>query len=309
MNPKHFDTKAIRTQLPRTPENEHSTPLFLTSSFVFDNAEDMRAAFAEENDHNIYSRFSNPTVDEFVQKMVLLEEAEGGYATASGMSAVFGTFMTFLKSGDHILSSGSVFGSTHTILTKYIHRWKIEFSYFDISQPGTIESLIRPNTRMLYVETPSNPGLDMVDLELLNTLAKKHDLILVVDNCFCNPGPAITYALWSGYRYSFYHQMDRRSGPHGRWCDRWQKRSDPGDLSFPKEYRTVYVAFQCMDTDKEPRDVIVAHGKALCQRPAYRASIRIEPSSGMGQIPISRISSSICYCPETNECRRRYRLL
>jgi O-succinylhomoserine sulfhydrylase len=173
MNPKHFDTKAIRTQLPRTPENEHSTPLFLTSSFVFDNAEDMRAAFAEENDHNIYSRFSNPTVDEFVQKMVLLEEAEAGYATASGMSAVFGTFMTFLKSGDHILSSGSVFGSTHTILTKYIHRWKIEFSYFDISQPGTIESLIRPNTRMLYVETPSNPGLDMVDLELLNTLAKK----------------------------------------------------------------------------------------------------------------------------------------
>ncbi len=187
MNSKHFDTNAIRTQLERTSENEHSTPLFLTSSFVFDNAEDMRAAFAEENDHNIYSRFSNPTVDEFVQKMVLLEEAEAGYATASGMAAVFGTFMTFLQSGDHILSSGSVFGSTHTILTKYMHRWKIGYTYFDISKPDRIESLILPNTKMLYVETPSNPGLDMVDLELLNQLAKKHKLILVVDNCFATP--------------------------------------------------------------------------------------------------------------------------
>ena len=187
MSSQHFDTNAIRTQTPRTGENEHSTPLFLTSSFVFDNAEDMRAAFAEENDHNIYSRFSNPTVDEFVQKMVVLEEAEAGYATASGMAAVFGTFMSFLQSGDHILSSGSVFGSTHTILTKYMHRWKIDYSYFDISQPGSIESLIRPNTKMIYVETPSNPGLDMVDLGMLSQLAKKHTLILVVDNCFATP--------------------------------------------------------------------------------------------------------------------------
>lgn len=184
---QHFDTQAIRTQTQRTWENEHSTPLFMTSSFVFDNAEDMRAAFAEENDHNIYSRFSNPTVDEFVQKMVLLEEAEAGYATASGMSAVFGTFMSFLQSGDHILSSGSVFGSTHTILTKYMGRWKIEYDYFDVNKPELIESLIRPNTKMLYIETPSNPGLDIVDMDMLSALAKKHHLIFVVDNCFATP--------------------------------------------------------------------------------------------------------------------------
>lgn len=184
---QHFDTQAIRTQTQRTWENEHSTPLFMTSSFVFDNAEDMRAAFAEENDHNIYSRFSNPTVDEFVQKMVLLEEAEAGYATASGMSAVFGTFMSFLQSGDHILSSGSVFGSTHTILTKYMGRWKIEYDYFDVNKPELIESFIRPNTKMLYIETPSNPGLDIVDMDMLSSLAKKHNLIFVVDNCFATP--------------------------------------------------------------------------------------------------------------------------
>lgn len=184
---QHFDTQAIRTQTQRTWENEHSTPLFMTSSFVFDNAEDMRAAFAEENDHNIYSRFSNPTVDEFVQKMVLLEDAEAGYATASGMSAVFGTFMSFLQSGDHILSSGSVFGSTHTILTKYMGRWKIAYDYFDVTKPELIESLIRPNTKMLYIETPSNPGLDLVDMDMLSALAKKHNLIFVVDNCFATP--------------------------------------------------------------------------------------------------------------------------
>jgi O-succinylhomoserine sulfhydrylase len=184
---QHFDTQAIRTQTQRTWENEHSTPIFMTSSFVFDNAEDMRAAFAEENDHNIYSRFSNPTVDEFVQKMVLLEEAEAGYATASGMSAVFGTFMSFLQSGDHVLSSGSVFGSTHTILTKYMGRWKIDFDYFDVNKPELIESLIRPNTKMLYIETPSNPGLDIVDMDMLSALAKKHKLIFVVDNCFATP--------------------------------------------------------------------------------------------------------------------------
>lgn len=183
----HFETNAIRTQMPRTDENEHSTPLFLTSSFVFDNAEDMRAAFAEENDHNIYSRFSNPTVDELVQKMVVLERAEAGYATASGMAAIFGTFMTFLNSDDHILSSGSVFGSTHTILTKFLPRWNISSDYFDITKPETIETLIRPNTKMLYVETPSNPGLDIIDLGMLGKLAKKHKLILVVDNCFATP--------------------------------------------------------------------------------------------------------------------------
>ncbi|MBI1341324.1 MAG: aminotransferase class I/II-fold pyridoxal phosphate-dependent enzyme [Terrimonas sp.] len=187
MKKRHPETEAIRNQTPRTGENEHSTPVFLTSSFVFDNAEDMRAAFAEENDHNIYSRFSNPTVDEFAHKVARMEGAEAGLATASGMAAVFGTFMAFLESGDHIVSSGSVFGSTHTILTRYMKRWKIDYSYFDINQPETIEGLIKPHTKMLYVETPSNPGLDIVDLEMLGQLARKHKLIFVVDNCFATP--------------------------------------------------------------------------------------------------------------------------
>jgi len=187
MKKRHPETEAIRTQTARTWENEHSTPLFLTSSFVFDNAEDMRAAFAEENDHNIYSRFSNPTVDEFALKVAQLENAEAGLATATGMAAVFGIFMSFLKSGDHIVSSGSVFGSTHTILTKYMNRWMIDYSYFDINKPDTIEGMIRPNTKMLYLETPSNPGLDIADIAYIAEITRKHNILFVVDNCFATP--------------------------------------------------------------------------------------------------------------------------
>ncbi len=183
----HPITQAVRIQTTRTNEMEHSTPLFLTSSFCFDDAEEMRAAFAEENENNIYSRFSNPTVQEFIDKMCALEGAEAGFATASGMSAIFGTFMTFLTSGDHLLSCKSIFGSTHTIITKYLQRWKIDYSYADIKHPETWESLIRPNTKMIYVETPTNPGLDIVDMEWLGKLAQKHKLILIVDNCFATP--------------------------------------------------------------------------------------------------------------------------
>jgi O-succinylhomoserine sulfhydrylase len=181
-------TGAIRTQTKRTAQKEHSTPLFLTSSFVYDCAEDMAAAFSDDSlDVNIYSRFSNPTVDEFIEKIALLEGAEDGIATGTGMAAVFSTFMTFLSKGDHIVSASAVFGSTHTILTKYLPKWGVDFSYFNMSQPDTIESLIRPNTKMLYVETPSNPGLDIVDIEMLANLCKKHQILLVVDNCFATP--------------------------------------------------------------------------------------------------------------------------
>ncbi len=184
---QHPNTKAIRIQTPRTDQMEHSTPLFLTSSFCFDNAEEMRAAFAEENDANIYSRFSNPNVQEFIDKICALEGAEDGFATASGMSAIFGCFMAFLNSGDHLLSCGSVFGSTHTIITKYLHRWDIQYDYADIHNPDSWEALIKPNTRLIYIETPTNPGLDIVDMEWLGKLAKKHDIILIVDNCFATP--------------------------------------------------------------------------------------------------------------------------
>jgi len=180
-------TQAIRIQTPRTPEMEHSTPLFLTSSFCFEDAESMRAAFSEESDDNIYSRFSNPTVQEFTAKMCALEGAEDGFATATGMSAIFATFMTFLGSGDHLLSCSSVFGSTHTIITKYFPKWKIGYSYADVAKPETWEALITPQTKMIYLETPTNPGLDIVDLEWVGQLARKHGIILVVDNCFATP--------------------------------------------------------------------------------------------------------------------------
>jgi O-succinylhomoserine sulfhydrylase len=182
------ETLAIRAQTERTGEKEHSTPLFLTSSFVYDSAEDMAAAFADDSlDVNIYSRFSNPTVDEFIKKVCLLEGAEDGIATATGMAAVSATFMTFLAKGDHIISASAVFGSTHSILTKYLPKWGIEYSYFDMNRPEDIASLIRPNTKMLYVETPSNPGLDIIDLSYVADLCKRHNILFVVDNCFATP--------------------------------------------------------------------------------------------------------------------------
>lgn len=184
---KQFETDAIRTQLERTDFLEHSSPLYLTSSFVFEDAEDMRASFTEEKDRNIYSRFTNPNTTEFVDKICNMEGAESGYAFATGMAAVFSTFAALLKSGDHIVSARSVFGSTHTLFTTYLPKWQISTSYFDINKPETIESFITPNTKILYAESPTNPAIDVIDLELLGSIAKKHNLILVIDNCFATP--------------------------------------------------------------------------------------------------------------------------
>lgn len=180
-------TLAIRTQTPRSNELEHSTPLYLTSSFVFDNAEDMAGAFADENDNNIYSRYSNPNVQEFVDKICLLEGAEAGFATSSGMAAIFASFFSFLQSGDHLISCNAVFGGTHTILKKYFPRFKIDVTFVDAQKPDEWEKAIQSNTKMLYVETPTNPGLDIVDLEKIGKLCKKHNILFNVDNCFATP--------------------------------------------------------------------------------------------------------------------------
>lgn len=184
---QHPITKAIRIQTERTNEMEHSTPIFLTSSFCYDDAEEMRATFADETDFNIYSRFSNPNVKEFTDKVCALEGAEAGYATASGMSAIFASFMALMKQGDHLLVCNAIFGSTHTVITKYLPKFGIEYTYFEAGKPDTWESLVRPNTRMIFVETPTNPGLDLVDMEKASALAKKHNLIFNVDNCFATP--------------------------------------------------------------------------------------------------------------------------
>lgn len=183
----HPITKAIRLQSDKTSQMEHSTPLFITSSFTFDNAEDMRAAFADETDDNIYSRFSNPNVDEFVNKMVVLEGGEAGYATATGMAAIFASFMGLLKQGDHLVSCSSVFGSTHNIITKWLPKYGIEATYVSADKPEEWEAAIKPNTRMLFLETPTNPGLEIIDLAFAGDLARKHNIILNVDNCFATP--------------------------------------------------------------------------------------------------------------------------
>lgn len=180
-------TRAIRTQVERTAEMEHSTPLFLTSSFCFDGAETMRAAFADESDDNIYSRFSNPNVKEFTDKICILEGAEAGYATATGMSAVFASFMAHLQSGDHLLCCNSLFGSTHTLITKYLPKYGITHSYVAADKPEDWESAVRPNTKMIFLETPTNPGLDIIDLAHVGAIAKKYNLIFNVDNCFATP--------------------------------------------------------------------------------------------------------------------------
>lgn len=184
---QHRITKAIRIRTDRTEEREHSSPLFLTSSFCFDDSEQMRAAFADETDANIYSRFSNPSVQEFIDRMVALEGAEDGFATASGMSAIVASFLSFLKKGDHLLSCNAIFGSTHTIITKYLPKFGIEYTYVPADKPQEWEAAIRPNTKMIYLETPTNPGLDIIDLEAAGQLARKHKLILNVDNCFATP--------------------------------------------------------------------------------------------------------------------------
>ncbi len=183
----NFETKAIRLQTDRSQFQEHSTPLYLTSSFVFEDAEDMRSSFAEEKERNLYSRFSNPNTAEFVNKIVSLEGAEAGYAFATGMSAIFSTFAALLSSEDHIISCRSVFGSTHSLFTNYLPKWNISTSYFNADETNLIESLITDHTKILYVETPTNPGVDVLDLEIIGSIAKKHNLLFIVDNCFATP--------------------------------------------------------------------------------------------------------------------------
>ncbi len=181
-------SKLIRSQAKRSFNREHSVPLYLTSSFIFDDAEQGRAIFADEEEGNIYSRYSNPNTTEFITKVCELEGAEDGLAFSSGMAAVFASFAGLLRSGDHIIACRSVFGSTHQLLTQLFPRWGITSTYVDASKPDEWEAAIRPETKMIFLETPSNPGLELVDLEWLGGFKKKYPhIILNVDNCFATP--------------------------------------------------------------------------------------------------------------------------
>ena len=183
----HPDTQAIRLQTERTTHKEHSVPLFMTSSFTFDTAEAMAAAFTGEDNSLIYSRYGNPNTDELIEKICQLEGAEAGFAVSTGMAAVFTSIAPFVGRGDHIVASRAVFGSTHQILSNILPKWGITFTYVDPEDISKWEAAIRPNTKMIILETPSNPGLTIIDIERVNHLAKKYNLILNVDNCFATP--------------------------------------------------------------------------------------------------------------------------
>jgi len=187
MSEENFETIAIRLQAERSQYKEHSVPLYLTSSYKFDDAEDMRALFAAEKEGNVYSRYANPNTSELIEKMAALEGAETGWVTATGMAAIFTTLATFLQNGDHVLSSRSVFGSTHQLLTGIFPKWGISYSYADLDKPQQWIDGIKAHTKMIFVETPSNPGIDIIDLKWLADLAKQRNLLLVVDNCFATP--------------------------------------------------------------------------------------------------------------------------
>ncbi len=185
--PYGFDTLAVRAGQTRTAEGEHSEPIFPTSSYVFQSAAEAAARFSGAEPGNIYSRFTNPTVRTFEQRLAALEGAESCVATASGMSAILVTCMGLLKSGDHIVSSRSVFGTTVVLFDTFMARFGITTTFVAQDDPQAWQQAVRPNTRMLFLETPSNPLTELADIRALADIAHHHDALLVVDNCFCTP--------------------------------------------------------------------------------------------------------------------------
>jgi len=185
---KKNQSKIIREQAPRSATREHSVPLYLTSSFIFDSAEQGRAIFAEEEEGMVYSRYANPNTTEFIDRVCTLEKAEAGLAFSSGMAAVFASFAAFIESGDHIVSSRAIFGSTHQLLTQLFPRWGVTHSYVDTANIEDWENAIQPNTKIIFLESPSNPGLELYDLEKLGQLKAKYpNIIFSIDNCFATP--------------------------------------------------------------------------------------------------------------------------
>ncbi|MDK4591059.1 aminotransferase class I/II-fold pyridoxal phosphate-dependent enzyme, partial [Kingella kingae] len=183
----HPQTLAIRASKEQTPFNEHQQALFLTSSFMADSAADAAALFAKTKDGYTYSRTANPTITAFQQRIAALEGAEAGIATATGMAAIQAAMLTFLSAGDHMISSRSLFGTTAGFITGHLMRFGIEVTFVSQTDVSEWEKAIRPNTKMLFLETPSNPLNEVADLEKLANLAHQHGALLAVDNCFCSP--------------------------------------------------------------------------------------------------------------------------
>ena len=192
---KGFATRAVRAGQHRTNEGEHSEAIFPTSSYVFDSAEQAAARFGGDEPGNIYSRFTNPTVRNFEQRLAALEGGECAVATSSGMSAILSTFMALLSAGDHIVSSRSLFGTTRSLFDKYLAKFGVEISYVALTDLDDWQAAIKPNTKALFLETPSNPLNEIADLAALSVLSKAHDCLLIVDNCFCTPALQLPLAL------------------------------------------------------------------------------------------------------------------
>lgn len=182
-----FETTAIRTQSTRSHNREHSTPIYLTSSFVFENAQQGAAIFNGQENGNLYSRFSNPNTSEFIKKLCLLEKCEDGVSTASGMAAVYTSFVSLLKQGDHILASKDIFGNASYIIKHILPKMGIEYTLVSADNLIEWEKGFKKNTKLVYLETPSNPTLKIADLEQISKLCKKHNVISIVDNCFGTP--------------------------------------------------------------------------------------------------------------------------
>jgi O-acetylhomoserine/O-acetylserine sulfhydrylase-like pyridoxal-dependent enzyme len=302
---QHFETLAIRHQMPKTYNKEHSAPLYMTSSYVFDSAEHAKALFSDEVQGNIYTRYSNPNTSELIDKVVEMEGGEDGFALASGMSAVYTSMMAFLRSGDHVVVCKSVFGSTIQIVTNLFPRWNIEYSFADIEKPETWEGLIRKNTKMIVVETPSNPALDLIDLEWLGKLANKHKVLLNVDNCFATP----------------YLQQPLKYGAHivthsaTKFID-GQGRALGGLIIASKElikevrffcasYRSCYVTVQCMDSFQKSGNVGHSYGPSLQQCTEAGSTLVNTSGSRIGKVSVFRKSSAICAGEKTDETRWR----
>lgn len=185
---KKDQSKVVREQASRSATREHSVPLYLTSSFIFDSAEQGRAIFAEEEQGMVYSRYANPNTTEFINRVCTLEKAEAGLAFASGMAAVFASFASYIKNGDHIVSSRAIFGSTHQLITQLFPRWGVTYTYVETPKIEDWENAIQPNTKIVFLESPSNPGLELFDLEALTKLKEKYPaIIFAIDNCFATP--------------------------------------------------------------------------------------------------------------------------
>ncbi|OFY51399.1 MAG: O-succinylhomoserine sulfhydrylase [Bacteroidetes bacterium RBG_13_46_8] len=184
---KKFETDAIRIQSKRSINKEHSVPVYETSSYVFASAEEARDLFAETMEGHVYTRYSNPNTDEFIEKLCALEGAEDGVATSSGMAAVFLSMVSILQPGDHLLVPRQIFGATYLLVTQILSRWGISHTFVDCNDTDSWEKCILPTTKMIYAETPSNPGLDLIDLKWLCKMAEKHGLYVVIDNCFATP--------------------------------------------------------------------------------------------------------------------------